>query len=231
MHKRPLLALALLLVCVCSQALSTHCGKLLPGDVQISVLRFASERNEIGSMEMQLNEILSIQRQHIVGRDEATPPQGFLIAKWDFQEAKELLKKGYALMARVRGELVGYCFVVQGSVFVNYFRPATDSFKHIENADGQLPDFHQLPYLYQVAVKKDWERQNVGTLLVEKAKERSPDGLFVGILEFPHNNVASFDLFSNAGFRQIAVLVAEGYRSFGSKSSRILLWDRSSAAE
>ena len=175
-----------------------------------------------------IQEVLTLQRSLIV--DNQTPDElpiqfkenGFLTVRKTAEElAQTLQNEGKIIIARHKGELIGYLILTELENYFSWMSSAKQVEIDLPLEISELESYYidkRVKLLDQIGIATHYAKHGIGKRLVEIAKELSPHGLSTDILYKPFTNRASFAFFAKQGFRHVAKI-----HVFGRPPKRILV--------
>jgi ribosomal protein S18 acetylase RimI-like enzyme len=143
--------------------------------------------------------------------------EGILISNYSVNDILQLAggDGGAVLAARSPSTLVGYCLVADVS-----------EYHALVGASGHALPRHTSArrYILQIATRRGYQRQGVGTALLAGAKQLGSRGLVTDVLIAPVRNEVSLHFFERNGFESIGDLELPSYRTFGATRTRVFEW-------
>jgi ribosomal protein S18 acetylase RimI-like enzyme len=143
--------------------------------------------------------------------------EGILISNYSVNDILQLAHAdgSAVLAARSASTLVGYCLVSD----VSEYHALVGASRHA------LPRHTSARrYILQIATRRGYHRQGVGTALLAAAKQLRSTGLVTDVLLAPVCNEVSLHFFERNGFESIGELELPSYRTFGATRTRVFEW-------
>lgn len=151
--------------------------------------------------------------------------KGYLLIRTNPDFLRNLIheRKARVVAAFFGGELVGYAILTEISEFIKlYQNPLIGKIESKFNIEEFIKK-QNIKYVEQIAVKPGIKR-GIGSALLEKCKELSPEGLIADIFIKPIKNKASLLFFAKKGFIEVGTLKLEAGKGFVAHQTRIVLW-------